>query len=270
MIDDSPPFNQLIQDILDESLCNLTATTDPHEGLRLALTGQNWDLIILDIFMPELSGLEILEELRHAHTRTIPVMMFTANAHIKAVEKALELGIAAYLLKPFHIKDFIEHLNQILKLDIFAGEGKQKNWSQELSNTPFVQPDVPQLYTKKVLYFEPHVSASGSQLFQALLAGSTCQVKLCRKAEEAFAYWQDHHPELIILGIESEADPCFMFYQNLRIEDKRIKVLASVRQPSYQLRRKLQDLDLEILCQPYSHQDLYQHLEATLVCKLFV
>ena len=77
------------------------------------------DLIILDIKMPNLSGLEVLKQIR-ANTDTniskIPVIMLTAASDSETVQTAIEQGASNYLLKPFQKTTLITRVNKILKL----------------------------------------------------------------------------------------------------------------------------------------------------------
>ena len=72
------------------------------------------DLILLDIIMPKLSGLELLEHLRQSQITT-PVILMTAYGDAKTAARAKELGISAYLTKPFsNIDDILSIVKKCL------------------------------------------------------------------------------------------------------------------------------------------------------------
>lgn len=77
------------------------------------------DLIILDIKMPSLSGLEVLKKIRtntDSNISKIPVIMLTASSDSETVQTAIEQGASNYLLKPFQKTTLITRVNKMLKL----------------------------------------------------------------------------------------------------------------------------------------------------------
>jgi len=92
-----------IQKTLGESLRNkgyeVQAAMDGEVGLRLAKS-EKPDLILLDLILPKLHGLDLLEEIRKdKETKNIPVIILTNLENIGEVEKALTLGATTYLVK---------------------------------------------------------------------------------------------------------------------------------------------------------------------------
>lgn len=72
------------------------------------------DLLILDVYMPKLSGLEVLRKLR-ANNMATEVIMVTAANEISAVDQALKLGIVDYLIKPFEYERFRQAVMKFLQ-----------------------------------------------------------------------------------------------------------------------------------------------------------
>lgn len=92
----------------------------PEDGLKLARTG-NPDLVILDVNMPRLDGIEVLRLLRAgAVTRETPVMIITGVDHRQRVMEAMQLGIADYLLKPYTTEQLHEKLNSCFSWNIIG------------------------------------------------------------------------------------------------------------------------------------------------------
>ncbi len=80
---------------------SVTTATSAQQGLRL-LKAMPCDLILLDVIMPGMNGLELLEQLKHHETwRHIPVIMLSALDEIDGAVKCIELGAEDYLQKPF-------------------------------------------------------------------------------------------------------------------------------------------------------------------------
>lgn len=73
------------------------------------------DLVMLDWVMPGLSGIEILRQVRrNAHTRSLPVLMLTARSDREDRRRAAELGVDAFITKPFAVGDVVTRLQDLL------------------------------------------------------------------------------------------------------------------------------------------------------------
>lgn len=88
-------------------------------GLGLDLARQERpDLILLDLHLPDMNGDKVLAQLKgHPFTQAIPVVMISADATPRQVERLLATGAAAYLTKPIDVKQLIALLDQMLKGD---------------------------------------------------------------------------------------------------------------------------------------------------------
>ena len=72
------------------------------------------DLVILDVYMPKLSGVEVLREMRALGIKS-DVIMVTAAHETKCLEEVLRLGVVDYFIKPFEYNRFIQALNKFKK-----------------------------------------------------------------------------------------------------------------------------------------------------------
>ena len=86
---------------------------DGEEGLRLALK-PNYDAVVLDIMLPKMSGLEILQAMRARGVKT-PVIMLSAINEVEDKVKGLTLGADDYLAKPFKTAELIARINAICR-----------------------------------------------------------------------------------------------------------------------------------------------------------
>jgi len=103
-IDDSPEILQTIGRALGDDL-DLRVATNADDGLALALESKP-DLILLDIMMPVLDGIEVARQLKASdETKHIPIVMLTAAAQSSMIEKAMSMGAAEYIAKPFDPED---------------------------------------------------------------------------------------------------------------------------------------------------------------------
>lgn len=108
-IEDNPVNMLLIQKIMQQrpEWTLITATTG-QEGLDLAIK-HSPDLILLDIGLPDICGLELIQRLRrHAITQRIPVAAVSANACPQYIEEALAKGFDRYITKPIRMPEFID------------------------------------------------------------------------------------------------------------------------------------------------------------------
>jgi two-component system response regulator len=70
-------------------------------------------VIFLDLKLPKVSGLEVLQELRaHPHTKTLPVVMVTSSREDPDIKMAYELGVNSYVVKPVNFEDFVQAMSQ--------------------------------------------------------------------------------------------------------------------------------------------------------------
>lgn len=86
---------------------------DGEHGLRNALAG-NYDLVVLDIMLPERDGWSILSEMRAAGIRT-PVLVLTARDSVRDRVRGLHLGADDYLVKPFAFSELLARIQSILR-----------------------------------------------------------------------------------------------------------------------------------------------------------
>ena len=84
-----------------EGYTNLTTANDGRQALEL-VRSQKFDLMLLDIMMPEINGYEVLEQLKaDTELRHLPVIMISAVGEVESVVRCIELGAEDYLPKPF-------------------------------------------------------------------------------------------------------------------------------------------------------------------------
>ena len=114
-VEDNPVNLKLVEEIVRfrPDLRLLTATDGPL-GLSLARTHRP-EIILMDLNLPGMSGLEVLEELRRdVRTSAIPVIALTANAMARDVERGMEAGFFRYLTKPIDVDRLNEAIDDTL------------------------------------------------------------------------------------------------------------------------------------------------------------
>jgi DNA-binding response OmpR family regulator len=86
---------------------------DGLEGLALAKSGA-WDLVVLDLQLPGLTGLQVLQELRRTHPR-LPVLILSARTDLRTKLKGFELGAGDYVPKPFSLDELLARVRVQLR-----------------------------------------------------------------------------------------------------------------------------------------------------------
>jgi PAS domain S-box-containing protein len=101
VVDDNETNCDLLKRQLERQGYTVTTTTKGQQALSL-LAVQSFDLILLDIIMPGMSGFEVLQQLKtHQQWRQIPVLMISALDEIDSAARCIEMGAEDYLSKPF-------------------------------------------------------------------------------------------------------------------------------------------------------------------------
>jgi CheY-like chemotaxis protein len=101
VVEDDTIMGQMVSEILSDVGFEVTSATNGPAAFA-ELKQRSIDFILLDLLLPEMSGFEIYEKLKASdETQSIPVMIVTAWADSRHMERASELGITHFLAKPF-------------------------------------------------------------------------------------------------------------------------------------------------------------------------
>jgi CheY-like chemotaxis protein len=105
-VDDDEEMSRAIGLMLKLLECDVTSFLNVRSAAQLFATGRKPDLLILDINMPEVTGLDMVEFLRRRpDTKNLPIVMLSSEAADTMVDKALELGADSYVMKPVTIEE---------------------------------------------------------------------------------------------------------------------------------------------------------------------
>ena len=113
VIEDDKSISELLEIHLLDLNCEVTKAADGETGLNKALNEQ-YDLIVLDLMLPKLDGIEICKEVRRKDIFT-PILMLTAKSEELDKVLGLEVGADDYLTKPFGIREFIARVKAIFR-----------------------------------------------------------------------------------------------------------------------------------------------------------
>jgi two-component system copper resistance phosphate regulon response regulator CusR len=112
VVEDNPRTAKYLLKGLRESGFIVDAAHTGVDGLHLALTGE-YDAVILDVNLPQMSGWTVLETLRKE--RATPVLMLTAQGEVDNRVRGLELGADDYLAKPFAFAELVARVRSLLR-----------------------------------------------------------------------------------------------------------------------------------------------------------
>lgn len=111
MVEDEKYMARAVAEVLKKNRYTVDLAHDGRYGLDCALSNI-YDIIILDIMIPERDGLSILEEIRKKHIET-PVILLTARGQLEDKVQGLDLGADDYLAKPFHTDELLARLRAL-------------------------------------------------------------------------------------------------------------------------------------------------------------
>jgi DNA-binding response OmpR family regulator len=113
VVDDDSDTLKLVELVLKTAGIQSTLASGGAEGLRIAREEQ-FDAILLDIMMPDMTGFEVLTSLQEDDTPTPPVIFLTAKNRPEDYEKGIILGAHSYLVKPVTRGNLLDILTEVL------------------------------------------------------------------------------------------------------------------------------------------------------------
>jgi DNA-binding response OmpR family regulator len=112
-VEDDPAIRRGIVDALEYAGYDVLETGDGTEGAHLAVH-REYDLLLLDLVLPGMSGLEILERVRETRP-TLPVIILTARGEEHDRVEGLKKGADDYVVKPFSVKELLARVEAVLR-----------------------------------------------------------------------------------------------------------------------------------------------------------
>ena len=128
IVDDDPTQRRILEELVKRYGFDTVTADGASQGLDIleASRSKPVDLIILDLVMPEIDGLEFLERLS-AHRTTVPVIVQTAQGSIETVVKAMRAGADDFVVKPINPERLKISIQNLLKVNALTEEVKRLN-----------------------------------------------------------------------------------------------------------------------------------------------
>jgi len=125
VIDDEKDLLELVRYNLEKEHLDVITANDGQSGLEIGLKHKP-DLVLLDLMMPGMNGLEVCKQLRSdARTSRVPIIMLTAKAAETDKIVGLEMGADDYITKPFSVRELIARVRAVLRRSGPAAEAQE-------------------------------------------------------------------------------------------------------------------------------------------------
>lgn len=151
LVEDDIMLNEMIWEYITSTGHLIKSVKNGKDALEV-LEKEKFDLLILDINLPDIDGFTILEKL-HEQKRMIPTIYISALIDIEDISRAFDLGCFDYLKKPFHLKELTLRINKILKTRIVPQTHKRlsKHYSFDSENMTLLYNNEPHILPKRQL-----------------------------------------------------------------------------------------------------------------------
>lgn len=182
LIEDESSVVSFIKKGLQELEYDISVAFDGATGIRL-VDENAYDMVILDIMLPDINGLEVCKEIRKKN-KTIPILFLTALGSSENIVLGLENGGDDYLVKPFKFIELVARIKSLLRR---SGHHISDTESNDMDIYQFGDLSVND-YTKKVVRGEQEISLTSTE-YKLLLYFLNNPEKVISRAEILEAVW---------------------------------------------------------------------------------
>jgi len=132
VVDDNPKF---LKDALPMYGYDVTVAEDGIEALKiLSNTDKMFDLILLDVMMPNMNGWDTLKAIRkNEKTKYVPVIMITAVSEDQKIVSGLKIGADDYIVKPFILPNLLARIEAVLRRSKWQAENSNRNKEKSIN-----------------------------------------------------------------------------------------------------------------------------------------
>ncbi len=199
-VDDSKAVRMIVKKAFKPYDCSVVEASNGQEGLDLA-EKEKPDLILLDVTMPIMDGVEMLSKLKeNANLKNIPVVMLTAESGKEMVMKIAKLGVRDYIVKPFKEDALLEKVIRIIELHPNAAEEKKARDINDAVSIIIIE-------DKEAII---------EQLSSALSSRLKATIKAMADGDEAYEYAKNNPVDAFIVSLSLPNEAAFAFYRLLR------------------------------------------------------
>ena len=123
ILEDEPEITRFLTLELQHEGYSVSSCANGRTGLETALA-EKFDLILLDVMLPELNGMEVLRRLRRESA--VPVILVTARDAVMEKVNGLDMGANDYITKPFHIEELLARIRMVLRTSEVSSQAPQE------------------------------------------------------------------------------------------------------------------------------------------------
>ena len=222
VIEDEEKIARFLQLELNHEGYDVDITYDGREGLEKAVT-KTFDLIILDVMLPSLNGMEVLRRIRQKNDT--PVIMLTAKDEVTDKIMGLDIGADDYMTKPFAIEELLARIRVIFKR--FNGTNQDKENSNSILKIQDITLDC-EGYMVKYKDEKIELTKKEFELLKYLMINKNIVLSRERVLEKVWGYEY--------IGDTNVVD-VYVRYIRTKIDDKyKIKLIHTVRGVGYQIK----------------------------------
>ena len=218
IIEDEEKLARFVELELIHEGYSVSKATDGRAGLELAESGV-YDLVLLDIMLPYLNGIEVLRRLRK--TSYVPIIMLTAKDAVMDKVSGLDMGADDYITKPFAIEELLARIRKALKKNIVK---EQQNKEENLININKLSIDI----ARHVVTYDGDIIELTNKEFNLLLyLMQNKSIVLSREMLLERVWGYDYLGETNIVDV-------YVRYVRSKIDDKyNVKIIQTVRGVGY-------------------------------------
>ena len=182
IIEDNQDISASIYDYLEGLNYTIDAACDGITGLHLAVTN-DYDVVILDLGLPGIDGVDLCQRLRHEAQRSVPVLMLTARDSLESKLEGFKSGADDYLVKPFSLKELAA------RVEVLSKRISRIPTSRLLVGDLSLDVDAHEVYRAG-----KHIDLNPT-LFRLLVFLIQNPYRVIKRKELEYAVWQDDPPD---------------------------------------------------------------------------
>jgi len=114
IVDDSSMIRLVVSKAARKAGYDVIEASNGKEGLEELIKNDKISLILSDINMPVMDGIQMVSEIKKTENKFIPIVMLTTENNLELKEKGRELGVKAWMVKPFNEKTFLKAMMKLI------------------------------------------------------------------------------------------------------------------------------------------------------------
>jgi len=162
VIDDDYDLLQLLKSFLEKNKYEVTIASSGGDGIRKL--DKTFDLVICDVRLPDIGGLEIIAKVKEKHPH-IFIIMITGYADVRSAVEALRIGASDYITKPLHPDELLNQIDELMEKSTLSRGGSAVSEGNAITSRPSVQSE--KIVAKKNLNQQQYVVGE-SAIMQAV------------------------------------------------------------------------------------------------------